>query len=104
MNRIELILQMLNDDPHDPFLHYGLAMEYLAIQDNAKALEKFQFVYDNFPHYLPVYYQLGKCLEASLQHQQAENIYRQGVDLAKQLNEPKTLNELNEALFLLSDE
>ena len=103
MNRKELIEQMLKDDPNDPFLHYGLALEQLREDDKKSARITFEHLIDSFPDYLPTYYHLGQLLEKLGHEDQALAIYHKGSDLAGKQRDLKTKAEIDEAIWELED-
>jgi tetratricopeptide (TPR) repeat protein len=101
-SRLELLREMLEKDPKDPFLHYALALEYIKGADTDKAIEVLIALTHESPDYLASYYQLGKLLEAQ-DTEKAKAYYKKGIDIARQQKNMKTLGELNEALALLED-
>jgi tetratricopeptide (TPR) repeat protein len=99
--RIDMLRTMMKSDPNDPFFQYALALEYYALGEHHQALEMLQDLQRSQSNYLPTYYQLGQFLTEQNQPEEAIQIYRQGVALAKILGEQKTLGELNTALLML---
>jgi tetratricopeptide (TPR) repeat protein len=103
-NRLDLIRKMQESDPHDPFLKYAIALEYVALNDPDSAKEQlYQLTLDS-PDYLPTYYQLGKLLEATDDIDSAISIYKIGKALARQKGDQKTLGEIHEALMMWDDD
>ncbi|MES2617167.1 MAG: tetratricopeptide repeat protein [Bacteroidota bacterium] len=98
MDRIQILSDWIKQTPDDPFLHFGLAMEYLSISDTDKALQKMEEVFHLFPDYLANYYQLAKLYETLSKTDDAINIYEKGIALALLQKETKTANELRSAL------
>ena len=101
---ISILESYLNEDPHDEFLRYALALEY-------KELGNFQLAYDHFltlreqhPDYLPIYYMAGKTAEDLQLFTEALEWYSAGGIIAIRLGNGKTLNELNSAAQMLIDE
>ena len=82
----------------DPFLHFGVAMEYLSMNDGKNALDKLQYIHDRFPDYLPAYYLLAKQYESFNQTEKAVEVYEKGITLAISQKENKTAGELRSAL------
>ncbi|MCW3105095.1 MAG: tetratricopeptide 4 [Bacteroidetes bacterium] len=103
MNRLEQLLQMLQEDPHDPFLNYALALELAKAGDIDAAIDRIEGILARDENYLGAYYQLGKFYEQSLQPEKAIQTYQRGIGIAKKQNNRKTLGELNEALLMLED-
>ena len=63
MNRIEKIIEFLNQQPKDNFLRHALALEYLKIGEDIKARDLFIAILAESPDYVGSYYHLAKCLE-----------------------------------------
>lgn len=103
MNRKELLLSLLKEDPNDPFARYALALEYRKENLLHKAQEVFEALKNDHPDYLPLYYQLGKLIEESGDEQGAMAIYREGLALATVQRDLKTRSELEEAIWMLED-
>lgn len=101
--RLEQLQEMLQQEPNDEFLQYAVCMEYMSLQQFEKAAAGLQTILKMNANYLPAYYQLGKCLEAQSKAAEARHVYEAGLKIAKAQNNNRTLNELNEALFLLED-
>ncbi|SKC60391.1 tetratricopeptide repeat protein [Ohtaekwangia koreensis] len=97
MNRLEQLRQFILDDPTDPFNHYALALEY-AKSDVETAIAKFEELMRAHPEYLPSYYQAGNLFEAVGKRNQAIAVLQQGIALAKQQQQFKTLRELQSVL------
>lgn len=103
MSRLLQIQEMLKSDPDDSFLNYALALEYAKINDVKNAIALIENLLTRDENYLGAYYQLGKYHELEGQKEKAISIYNKGVLIAKKQKNNKTLNELNEALWLLED-
>lgn len=98
MQRLQTLTDLLKQTPEDPFLHFGVAMEYLSMHEQEKALEKMLYIMDGFPAYLPNYYLLAKQLEHFSETDKAIDVYEKGIALALELKENKTAGELRSAL------
>jgi tetratricopeptide (TPR) repeat protein len=98
MDRVAQIKQLLVSSPDDIFLNYALAMEFMSIEDYPQAIHQLELVKSIQSDYLPLFYQLAKCYEASNNNPKAIETYEQGMSVAESKNERKTLNELRSAL------
>ncbi|HEY8934554.1 MAG TPA: tetratricopeptide repeat protein [Cyclobacteriaceae bacterium] len=100
--RLDQLHQFYNDDPTDPFNLYALALEYQKT-NATKAKEFFYQLMKEHENYLPSYYHFGNLLIALEQNDEAVEILKKGIDLAKQQNELKAMRELrmllDEALY-----
>lgn len=95
MDRIQQLEEFLRDDPTDPFNYYALALEYLK-HDFQKAYDLFEKLLGQHPNYLPTYYPFAQLL-SERQDKRAEDVYKQGIETARRLNDLKTLKELTSA-------
>src|ERR1043165_3846987 len=102
-NRLQQLQQMLEQEPHDSFLNYAVALEHGKAGDTGKAIEIIESLLQRDPNYLGAYYQLGKYYEAQQQNDRAVTTYKRGAVFAQQMNNKKALGELNEALWMLED-
>ncbi len=98
INRLEKLKEMEALKPEDPFLKYALAQEYYSLEQYGEALKIYQTLLDKRPDYLPTYYQLGKLYEQLGHFADAQRSYEQGMIIAQQQGELKTLGELRAAL------
>lgn len=103
LSRIDHIQKMLADEPNDPFLRYALALELARDKQLTKAIEQVEKLIQDQEQYLPAYYQLGKWYEQAGNHTKAVETFRKGIEIAHEQGNHKTLNELQEALFLSED-
>lgn len=93
---------MISDDPTDPFLHYGLAME-TAKSDPAQSLELFDQILARFPNYLPAYYQAAVLYIERKADEKAKTVLQAGILLARGQGEMKTMGELRTLLDQLEE-
>jgi tetratricopeptide (TPR) repeat protein len=102
-DRLKMIEEMLITNPTDPFLLYAISLEYKKIGDSSTAIQKLEDLVLKIPNYLGSYYQLGKLYESENQLEKAIEIYKKGKIIATEKSDPKTLGELNEAIYILED-
>lgn len=101
MNRIEQLEQFLKETPQDPFLHYALTMEYLKQGDIVRTRAGFENLVSTYPNYVGTYYHFGKFLEKIGDKSLAEDIYGQGIIVAKNARNMHAMGELQGALNLM---
>ena len=97
------LIEMLQNEPHDSFLNYALALDYAKVNNVKKAIEIIEELLLRDENYLAAYYQLGKLYGQMNQPAKAIVIFEKGIGIAKKQNNRKTLGELNEALLMLED-
>lgn len=103
LSRIDMIIEMLRDEPDDLFLNYTLGLEYVAelsLNDAEFQFKKSLVLNEN---YIAAYYQLGKLFESQLKNTQALHYFKLGLEQAKQQKNNKAINEFGEAVFMLED-
>jgi Tfp pilus assembly protein PilF len=97
MDRIARIHQLLQTAPKDNFLRHALALEYIKLDNEAKARELFEAILTEFPDYIGSYYHLGKLLERTGSPEVAIEWYVKGMAAAKQAGDQHAYNELRGA-------
>ena len=81
--RMEQIEALLADDPADPFLRYGLAMEYISAGDDATAADHLVRLAKD-ASYVPAFLQAGQVLARLNRVEEACDVLRRGVAAARQ--------------------
>ncbi len=103
LSRIDMIIEMLRDEPDDLFLNYTLGLEYVAelsLNDAEFQFKKSLVLNEN---YIAAYYQLGKLFESQLKNTEALHYFKLGLEQAKRQKNNKAINEFGEAVFMLED-
>jgi tetratricopeptide (TPR) repeat protein len=98
--RIEVLKQLVEQNPHSTFARYGLAMEYSNAGDLEKAVEEFAGVMTTDPGYSAAYFHGGQALEKLGRLEEARDWYRRGV---AHTHDPHARAELQAALDILGD-
>jgi predicted Zn-dependent protease len=93
-NRKQQIEEMLAEDPNDPFLRYGLAMEYVSAGDEAGAVKCLQDLIAVAPEYVPGYQQLGQILARLGRSAEARQAWSQGVQVAQKVGNQHASEEM----------
>ena len=99
--RMRQLLQMLQRQPDDPFLLYGVAMEHKKAGEPARALEYFGHVLRRDPNYCYAYFQRAQVHESLGDVEAAKRSLREGVDAARRSGDAHALSEIEAALALL---
>ena len=85
----------------DPFLWYGLALEYRSLERDADALATFTKLRADHPDYLPSFLMAGQLLEKMGRVDEAREWLTAGIALAKKKGDSHALSELEGALGAL---
>lgn len=104
MNRLEQLLTLYEDDKTDPFVRYGIALEYNARQQYDEAIAWFEALRNDAPDYVPTYYMLAGVYRAVGRTNDAHAVYRAGLAAAQQADDRHAFAELSAALEELEDE
>jgi tetratricopeptide (TPR) repeat protein len=95
--RLEQLLSFYADDPNDPFTIYAIATEYRAAEPH-RALGYYQTLLDEHPDYVGTYYHAGKLLEQLQKPEEAEKVYRRGLQVSRRAGQLHAASELQQAL------
>lgn len=94
MQRIERIIEFLNQQPQDNFLRHALALEYMKLEDFEKAKALFVAILTETPDYIGSYYHLAKCLVVLQEIDSAISWYEKGMAAAKLAKDDHAYREL----------
>lgn len=97
MQRIERIIEFLNQQPKDNFLRHALALEYRKLGEEVKARDLFLEILTESPDYVGSYYHLAKCLEKLEEREQAISWYEKGMAATKLAKDDHAYRELQAA-------
>jgi predicted Zn-dependent protease len=81
--RKEQIQDMLTDEPNDPFLRYGLAMEYISDGNDDEAARQLVDLAKVCPDYVPAYHQAGQVLTRLGRPDEAREVLKRGIIAAR---------------------
>lgn len=94
MPKREQLQEMLKSDPDDVFLHYALAMTYVAEGDAETALAKLQDVIDRDPDYVAAYFQKGQLLAREGEPEEARDVVTRGIEAARRTGDTHAAAEM----------
>lgn len=81
--RKQQLEELLAEDPNDPFLRYGLAMEYVSAGNDAEAVRCFRETFTAAPDYVPAYHQAGQALLRLGRPDEARDVLQRGIAVAR---------------------
>jgi predicted Zn-dependent protease len=93
---------LLADDPHDPFLRYGLALEHASAGDDDTAATVLAALTADAPDYVPAYLMRGQALGRLGREPEAAEVLRAGIAAAERVSTPEALHARGEMAGLLS--
>ena len=100
-DRLGQLQQLLQRDPNDTFLLYGIALEYKKIGDTGKAIEYLDRVIQLDPGYCYAYHQRGLAHEAAGDIESAKRSYREGIETARMKGDDHARQEIEAALMMI---
>src|SRR6516162_10029372 len=93
-SRKQQLQEMLAEEPNDPFLHYGLAMEYVSEGNDDDAVRCFHELTAVAPDYVPAYLQAGQALVRLGQTEQARTVFERGIAAARRQGDVHAAEEM----------
>lgn len=102
-DRIQQLLQFVQEEPGNPFNVYALGMEYLS-SNPSQSQHYFEKLLTEHPQYLPTYYHAAQLYADLGNRAKAAELYDFGLMLAKQEGDQKAFDELNRAYRAFQDE
>ena len=101
MGRLEQLQKMLEREPNDTFLLYGLALEHKKAGRFDEALGGLQRVTEIDPGYCYAYHQRGLIHEARGDVAAAKQAYEEGIAAATKKGDAHARDEITAALAML---
>jgi hypothetical protein len=99
--RLEFLVKMMQGGSADPFVLYGLAMEYRSLERSEEALATFEKLRERSPDYVPMYLMCGQMLEAMSRLADARAWLTAGIEAARAKGDGHAASELEAALDAL---
>ena len=100
-NRLEILLNMIANNPQDSFARYGLAMEYANSGDLERAVAEYRTLIGFNPDYSAAYFHGGQALEKLGRVEEAREVYEKGIEATSRTGDQHTRSELQAALDML---
>ena len=100
-NRLEMLTQMVQQDPSNTFARYGLAMEYGNGGDLGQAVDEFRTLLRQDESYGAAYFHGGQALEKMGKITEAREMYEKGIVVTTRKGDLHTRAEIEAALNLL---
>jgi predicted Zn-dependent protease len=100
-SRREKIEALLKDEPHDPFLRYGLAVEYDNEGRYEESLALFRGLMADQPPHVASFLRGAQLLVKLDRIAEARGVLRTGIEIARQQGELHAAGEMGELLASL---
>jgi Tfp pilus assembly protein PilF len=99
--RMLQLRKLLEKEPNDTFLLYGIALEYKKAGDLPAAISQMDRVIALDPGYCYAYHQKGLAYEQAGDVEAAKRAYRDGIEAARKKGDSHAAQEIEGALNLL---
>ena len=96
--RLEMLTQVLEQNPSDAFARYGLALEYSRLGQTETALGEFKKLLEQHPDYTNGYFMAAQTLAKVERNDEAKAMLQKGIESAKRTNNRHALNEMSAML------
>jgi tetratricopeptide (TPR) repeat protein len=100
-DKLTKLFAMLEKQPNDTFLLYGIGMEFKKLDDLPRAIEYFNKTLAADPGYCYAYYQRAQTQEQAGDLAAAKQSYAQGIAAAVRVGDAHARSELEGALAML---
>ena len=97
-DRLAALLNFFEKDPKDPFVIYGIALEYSAKNDYSNAEKYFDILLKTDPAYIAGYMQYAQLKANKNELAQAKQLYKEGIQKAKEAGDLHSAREMEEFL------
>ena len=97
-DRLDSLLKLLEQDPDDSFLSYGIALEHISTCNFEGAERYLSLILKKDPDYVPAYMQLAQVYENLNLIDKAKNIYKEGIEIARKNNDSHAADEMEDFL------
>ncbi|HUS18505.1 MAG TPA: tetratricopeptide repeat protein [Terriglobales bacterium] len=98
MDRLQMLNQLVNENPNDAFARYGLAMEYSKTNDVATAMEHFDRLAELHPDYAPGYFMAAQLLARVGRTDEAKSYLTNGIAAAARSGNAHAKGEMEDML------
>jgi tetratricopeptide (TPR) repeat protein len=99
--RLDILKNMVAQNPGDTFARYGLAMEWARTGNLEQAMQEYRGLLAVNPDYAAAYYHGGQTLEKLGRLDEARALYREGIQATTRIGDLHTRSEIEAALAAL---
>lgn len=100
-SRLDLLKNLVAQNPSDSFARYGLAMEWARSGNLEQAVEEYRGLLALNPDYAAAYFHGGQTLAQLGRIEEARALYRQGIEATTRIGDLHTRSEIEAALETL---
>ncbi len=100
-NRLEILTDLVNQNPGDSRTRYMLAMELANTGNLERAVAEYRAIIEADAGYIPAYFHCGQALARLGRTDEAREVYRRGIEACERAGDSHTREEIEEALAAL---
>jgi thioredoxin-like negative regulator of GroEL len=100
-SRRQQLEEMIAANPKDPFLRYGLAMEWKREGAVDQAIAALRSLIADQAHYVPAYFQAAQLLLEQGDNSEAAELLRRGIEMAREQSNPHAAEEMAALLQMI---
>jgi tetratricopeptide (TPR) repeat protein len=100
-DRLEALKSMLQQDPKNSFVRYGLAQTLANMGRLEEAAQNYRELMEANPDYVAAYFHCGQTLEKMGRIDDARTIYEEGMSACTRTGDMHTRSEIQAALDIL---
>ena len=97
-NRLEVLKNMVAQNPNDAFARYGLAMEFSKLGDIERSLEEFGKLLSAHPDYTAGYFMAAQTLASANRTDEAKKMLIDGIASARRTGNSHAQSEMTAML------
>jgi tetratricopeptide (TPR) repeat protein len=97
-SRLEMLEEMIAQDPNNSFVRYGLAQEYANNGRLDQAVAEFRRLAEANPDYTAAYFHGGRALHKLGRIEEAREMYQRGIEACTRTGNAHALSEMQAAL------
>jgi tetratricopeptide (TPR) repeat protein len=98
MNRLEMLKDLIAQDPNNQLARYGLGMEYSSRGDVDAAVSEFKNLVELNPDYANAYFMAAQALAKAERTDEAKQLLRQGITAAARTGNGHAQSEMQQML------
>jgi tetratricopeptide (TPR) repeat protein len=103
-DRLAQLIQMYEDDPGDPFVSYGIALEHSKQEQFAEAVDWFDKTLELDSHYCYAYFHKAKTLMELGDQETACVVLEAGIRTAQEAGDDHARSEIEQFLESLNED
>ena len=100
-NRLDVLIELLKNDPNDTFTLYAIALEYISIKEYENAIKYLSVVIEQDEKYIAAYQKLGYVFSSINKKEEAIKTYQKGLEIANLIGDKHAANSFSRFLVEL---